>query len=247
MMSTAASIAASLSPEQLLRVAKSAMQSGVLCPETGRPLIGGGPVSFQKPGFLCGTQKKPGSSSPSDKPGEEEHSSQESRQSSSTTAASQSSSSGDLSTSCGSSSSSSAAGPPRLLTSIDMGKHGTFDLPPELRRPRFLAQGGFGTVAKCDIVRDAASLPGSIAADPRFKQYTKCAVKRVKMLKAEEDWEDALRLLREVHFLKFLPHCNMTPLMGIYANADLRDARDWEKLTHVYLVMPVYEPGSLDE
>ncbi|CAD7928687.1 unnamed protein product [Amoebophrya sp. A25] len=118
-------------------------------------------------------------------------------------------------------------------TAFDLRKHGIFQLPRALKNPVFLAEGGFGTVAKCTVVRPQ-DLCGGYRGD--------VAVKRVKIPRAPEDWEDTLRLLREVHFLKHLPHTNVSPLLKLYSDGTTVDS-----LTHIYLVMPCYTPGSLDE
>lgn len=67
-----------------------------------------------------------------------------------------------------------------------------FQLPPNLSDPEFLAEGGFGTVAKCRVLNPAVA-----------DGHDTVAVKRVKITKKEDDWEDTLRLLREVCALFF--------------------------------------------
>eukprot|EP00392_Amoebophrya_sp_AT5.2_P003030 g3035.t1 len=93
---------------------------------------------------------------------------------------------------------------PRHMTDYDLKKHGMFQLPPNLSDPEFLAEGGFGTVAKCRVVNPAVA-----------DGHETVAVKRVKITKKEDDWEDT--------------------------NAPYDD------YNYIYLVMPCYQPGSLDE
>lgn len=45
-------------------------------------------------------------------------------------------------------------------------------------------------------------------------------------------------MLREVHFLKELPHPNITPLLALYTNLA---ARDETSISHIYMVMPHYQ------
>jgi len=148
---------------------------------------------------------------------------------------------------------------PRHMTDYDLKKHGMFQLPPNLSDPEFLAEGGFGTVAKCRVVNPAVA-----------DGHETVAVKRVKITKKEDDWEDTLRLLREVHFLKYLPHRNVSPLLQLYSDASRSPGAQhpasvsssssssssgflsprnapYDDYNYIYLVMPCYQPGSLDE
>ncbi|CAD7928111.1 unnamed protein product [Amoebophrya sp. A120] len=124
---------------------------------------------------------------------------------------------------------------PQPMQKYDLQKHGVFELPQGmLSKPEFLAEGGFGTVARAQV------LPGG--KNPSLATYDCVAVKRIKITKSADDWEDTLRLLREVHFLKYLRHPNISPLLHLYT-----DGTDASKFDYVYLVMPCYRPGSLDE
>ncbi len=39
----------------------------------------------------------------------------------------------------------------------------------------------------------------------------------------DNDWEDNIRLLREIHFMKHLPHPNITPIVSIYMNKEAQN------------------------
>jgi len=60
----------------------------------------------------------------------------------------------------------------------------------------------------------------------------------------DSEWEDNIRLLREIHFMRHLPHPNITPIVHIYMNKEAKV--DLQKLRCFYIVMPLYSPGSLD-
>ena len=88
------------------------------------------------------------------------------------------------------------------------GQHGSMELPSRtglLTDPKFLAQGGFGTVAKCTL-----NTGESVSKDGQ--KASAVAVKRIAISNDGEDWEDTLRLLREVHFMQRLPHECVVPL-----------------------------------
>lgn len=107
-------------------------------------------------------------------------------------------------------------------------------MPAGFGTPTFVAEGGFGVVARCQV--PVPETPG---------QKVAIAVKRVYIPDDPEDWEDTLRLLREIHFLRWLRHENVTPLEMLYANGGMLD--DYRALKYIYLVMPYYHPGGLDE
>jgi len=101
---------------------------------------------------------------------------------------------------------------PVKIASHHLGKHGAFHLPEGCFNPEFLAEGGFGTVARAQMrKKDASSGSGYTTST--------VAVKRVKIPNNKDDWEDTLRLLRELHFLKHMPHENLAPALQIYPNA----------------------------
>lgn len=50
-------------------------------------------------------------------------------------------------------------------------------------------------------------------------------------------------LIREIHFMKHLPHPNIAPIITMYLNREAR--ADLSKLKCFYIVMPLYEPGSI--
>jgi len=119
-----------------------------------------------------------------------------------------------------------------------LGEHGKFELPHDCDRVEYLAEGGYGVVAKCRVINER-----------RYLGYTNVAVKKITLQKSashfDEEWEDNIRLLREIHFLKHLPHPNITPILDTYFNKECAE-HGMDQLKCFYLVMPLYSPGSLD-
>eukprot|EP00392_Amoebophrya_sp_AT5.2_P006343 g6355.t1 len=91
---------------------------------------------------------------------------------------------------------------------------GTFEVPAECDRAQYLSEGGYGVVCKCRVLNPK-----------RYHGCTDIAVKKVSLPheKAfDSEWEDNIRLLREIHFMKHLPHPNITPIVSIYMNKEAR-------------------------
>lgn len=68
------------------------------------------------------------------------------------------------------------------------------------------------------------------------------AIKRVEILEDdhENDWENGLRLVREIFFLKSLNHPNLSSLLCLFPNKG-------PNLRHIHIVTRFYEEGSLSQ
>lgn len=107
-------------------------------------------------------------------------------------------------------------------------KRHVFDMPRSMTHPQFLGVGGYGCVAEC------------------WYGGQKVAVKKVPV-PGRSRVDDVFRLLREVVILQKVQkekHQCLTPLLGMYTNADCFNPR---QLKYVYLVMPLYSPGCLED
>jgi len=103
----------------------------------------------------------------------------------------------------------------------------TFELPEFIRHPVYLASGGFGTVIKA------------------LRYGRPVAVKKVSVPE-KRDWEMALRLLREIVIMKQAKKVgqrHISKILDIFGN---RDAKTPEELESLYIVMPLYDPGSVE-
>ena len=90
-----------------------------------------------------------------------------------------------------------------------------------------------------DVCRAIPKLPGSLSA---------VAIKRVDILEDDHDsdWENGLRLLREVHFLQTLDHPNLAKLFDLFPNKDYHDAPRVDCLKTIYVVTEYCSSGSLN-
>ncbi|CAD7942798.1 unnamed protein product [Amoebophrya sp. A25] len=113
-----------------------------------------------------------------------------------------------------------------------------FEVPPECDRVQYLSEGGYGVVTKCRCLNPA-----------KYNGFDQVAVKKVSLPHErafDGEWEDNIRLLREIHFMKHLPHPNVTPIISLYMNKEARGG-DLKQLKCFYIVMPLYVPGSIDQ
>jgi len=106
-------------------------------------------------------------------------------------------------------------------------KNQDFDFPHFMRNPVYLASGGFGTVVKC------------------FRYGKPVAVKKV-AIPEEDDWEMALRLLREIVILKQAKKVKQRHVSKIIDIFGDRHAKTPDELKSIFIVMPLYIPGSLE-
>jgi serine/threonine protein kinase len=74
------------------------------------------------------------------------------------------------------------------------------------------------------------------------------AVKRVDILEddCDSDWENGLRLVREIHFLKHLNHPNLSKLVNLFPNKDYFDDPQTDCLKTIYVVTEYCPGGSLN-
>ena len=74
------------------------------------------------------------------------------------------------------------------------------------------------------------------------------AVKRVDILEddLDSDWENGLRLLREIHFLRTLDHPNLSKLVDLFPNKDYHDDPRTDQLKTIYVVTEYCSSGSLN-
>eukprot|EP00397_Hematodinium_sp_SG-2012_P009341 GEMP01009424.1.p1 GENE.GEMP01009424.1~~GEMP01009424.1.p1 ORF type:complete len:483 (+),score=105.51 GEMP01009424.1:291-1739(+) len=102
-----------------------------------------------------------------------------------------------------------------------------FLFPHFMKNPVYLASGGFGVVVKC------------------FRYGQPVAVKKV-AIPDEEDWEMALRLLRELVILKQAKKMEVRHVCKIIDIFGDHRAKTPMELDSIYIVMPLYVPGALD-
>jgi len=102
-----------------------------------------------------------------------------------------------------------------------------FEFPHFMRNPVYLASGGFGTVVKC------------------FRFGRPVAVKKV-TIPDRHDWEMALRLLREIVILKQAKKVNQRHVCKIIDIFGSPSERTPEQLNSIFIVMPLYAPGSIE-
>eukprot|EP00397_Hematodinium_sp_SG-2012_P026996 GEMP01028333.1.p1 GENE.GEMP01028333.1~~GEMP01028333.1.p1 ORF type:complete len:459 (+),score=75.66 GEMP01028333.1:31-1407(+) len=124
-----------------------------------------------------------------------------------------------------------------LERSVLDSKHGTwyrhkisrhiFDLPEDITNPIFLAEGGYGCVAR---------------ASYRGQQV---AVKKVP-IPAKADEDEAARLLREIVVLKKAREEDQRSVCEILEIYGTHGATKPNELKHFYMVMPLYSPGCLE-
>lgn len=111
-------------------------------------------------------------------------------------------------------------------TTFDI-KSTAFTFPEFMTNPVYLASGGFGTVVKC------------------FRYGEPVAVKKVDV-PDEDDWEMALRLLRELVVMKQAKKTNcrhICKIIDIFGDPAVKKPSDLKQL---YIVMPLYKPGAVD-
>jgi len=102
-----------------------------------------------------------------------------------------------------------------------------FTFPHFMKNPVYLSRGGFGTVVKC------------------FRYHEPVAVKKVEV-PDEYDSEMALRLLRELVVMKQAKKCNqrhICKIIDVFGDPGVRRPED---LMHIYIIMPLYKPGAMD-
>jgi len=110
---------------------------------------------------------------------------------------------------------------------VKIKKH-QFEMPQSMSNPQFLAAGGYGCVVEC------------------WYNGQKVAVKKV-AVPTKRNTDDMLRLVREVVILQKVRRDNfpsLTPLLDVYSNTDCTAPN---KLKHLYIVMPLCQPGCLEE
>jgi len=103
-----------------------------------------------------------------------------------------------------------------------------FDMPDTIANPTFLAQGGYGCVARA------------------WYQGREVAVKKIPVA-PKTDEEEAVRLLREIAILQKAKEENQKSIcevIEVYGNAG---AVRPNQLKHYYIVMPLYWPGCLED
>jgi serine/threonine protein kinase len=108
-----------------------------------------------------------------------------------------------------------------------------WDMHTEYTECELVGKGSYGDVCRA-VSQDAAS--------------SAVAIKRVDILEddLDSDWENGLRLLREVHFLRTLNHPNLAKLSDLFPNKDYHDNPRIDCLKTIYIVSEYCSSGSLN-
>lgn len=100
---------------------------------------------------------------------------------------------------------------------------------------------------ECELV-GKGSYGDVCRAQRSHHQQSVFAIKRVEILEddVDSDWENGLRLLREIHFLRTLAHPNLSKLVDLFPNKDYHDNPRPDFLKTIYVVTDYCSAGSLN-